>query len=297
MKIPPFVSVIIPTYNRAALLPRAINSVLSQTYKKLVCIVVDDGSTDHTKEVVKSVKDDRIVYLRHKTNRQTSATRNTGIKHSRGELIAFLDDDDEWLPTKLEKQVRFIKSLPEKIGMVYCWMDYYDHNGKIIREVHPTLRGYVFPQVIDEQRLGGCPTLLVRREVIDDIVRFDESLPRGNDGDFIRRVCQKYEVDYVPEVLVKVHVGYGSKRISDNDKQSIKNAIKTQTVKFKKFELELRKLPKQKSNIYAIIAFHHSQLEEWKECLRNYIKAINTYPFSFKIYKHIRHSLKKVSRQ
>ena len=114
------VSTIIPTHNRSKMLNRSINSVLNQTYSAIECIVIDDGSTDNTVDVIETQKDDRLIYVSHKSNRGASAARNTGIRHSNGEYISFLDDDDEWLPTKLEKQVELLTNLPNKIGMVYC---------------------------------------------------------------------------------------------------------------------------------------------------------------------------------
>jgi glycosyltransferase involved in cell wall biosynthesis len=232
------VSVIIPTYNRSSLLKHAIQSVLDQTYSELECIVVDDASSDETRKVINSFEDNRLRYFRHEENIGASAARNTGIRHVQAELIAFLDDDDQWLSTKLEKQVPLLKGLPERFGMVYCWMDYYDANNKLIHQHHPTLKGYVFPQVLDAQRIGGCPTLLVKRKVLERIGGFDENLLRGNDADFIRRVCQKYEVDFVPEVLVKVHIGHGNKRLSDYTEEGIRNAIRTEEIKLKKFKNE-----------------------------------------------------------
>ena len=105
----PTVSVVIPTYNRADLLPRAIRSVLSQTYWNCELIIVDDCSTDNTREVVSTWTDSRIRYIRHPENRHQSGAINTGIEHARGQYVAFLDDDDEWMPTKLEKQVRGVR--------------------------------------------------------------------------------------------------------------------------------------------------------------------------------------------
>ena len=207
----PLVSVILPTYNRCNLLPRAVGSILGQTYVNLECIIVDDGSTDGTARIVQEFTDKRVIYLRHQANRHASAARNTGIKHGKGDFFAFLDDDDEWLPEKLEKQIAHIRQCPESVGMIYCWMDYYDVQENLTKKHHPTFKGYVFKHVLDKQRIGGCPTLLIRRAVIDEVGDFDESLRRGNDGDFIRRVTKHYLVDYVPEVLVKVHVGHGDR--------------------------------------------------------------------------------------
>ena len=158
-----------------------------------------------------NINDDRVKFIQHKKQKYASAARNSGIKEAKGTLIAFLDDDDEWLPTKLEKQVQLLLNLPKKVGMVYCWMDYYNQAGDIMMEVHPNLSGSIFKETLDKQPIGNSSTLLLRRVVIDDIGVFDELLPRGNDGDFIRRVCQTYEVDFVPEVLARVYVGHNDR--------------------------------------------------------------------------------------
>ncbi len=288
---PPLVSVIIPTRNRVRLITRAINSVLDQTYRQLECIVVDDASTDVTRQNVRSIQDDRLVYLCHETNRGASAARNTGIKASKGKYIAFLDDDDEWFPKKLQKQVPLIQSLPDKVGMVYCWMDYFDERGKLIKKHHPKLKGYVFPHVLDAQRLGGCPTLLVRREVIEKVGDFDNSLPRGNDGDFIRRVCRDYQVDYVPEVLVKVHVGH-ERLTSDWTTDGSWYAIKSQEIKLTKFMKDLGKYPKQEANILASIGYYYSLLFDFKNCVCFFSKAVRRCATSRKVYAYMLRSVK-----
>lgn len=262
----PTVSVILPTQNRAEMLKRAVKSVLAQTYQDLELMIVDDGSTDDTDEVIASFQDPRIRVVRHQKARGASAARNTGVAHSYGELIAFLDDDDEWLANKLDKQVSLLSGLPENVGMVYCWMDYFDQHGNLIREHHPRLRGCVFSHVLDAQRLGGCPTLLVRREVVVDVGGFDESLPRGNDGDFIRRVCRKYLVDLVPEVLVHVHMGH-SGRISGSSAQDLHNAITGGKTKLRKFGWELKTLPEAHTNILLKLAVTYQAVGKNRQAL------------------------------
>jgi glycosyltransferase involved in cell wall biosynthesis len=288
----PEVSVIIPTHNRQRLVSRAIRSVLSQTYTDVECIVVDDASTDSTPQVTKSIKDDRLVILRHESNRGASAARNTGMRAARGPLIAFLDDDDEWLPEKLAKQVPLLKALPEEYGMVYCWMDYFDDTGRIVHERHPTYRGDVFASVLVKQGIAGCPTLLLRRHAVEEVGGFDERLPRGNDGDFIRRVCRVYKVDVIPEVLVRVHVAHGYERITSQTDRGIRNHLLAQQAKLDKFPEELCKYPHLKATVLANIGGCHLRLGEFKAGLSNLTRSFVLSPLNPKLYRAVLSGIK-----
>jgi len=123
------VTIVIPTYNRGYILSRAIKSVLNQTYQNMEIIIVDDGSKDNTEEVVKKFTDTRIQYIRHSENRGLSAARNTGIKNSKSDFVAFLDSDDEYLPEKIEKSLEVFKNARENLGMV-CSNYYWDAKKK-----------------------------------------------------------------------------------------------------------------------------------------------------------------------
>ena len=166
----PTVSVIIPTYNRAHLVGRAIQSVLEQTYKDFELIVIDDGSNDNTEYIIKEFqkKDKRIKYIAYKKNKGGSAARNAGIKSSKGEYIAFLDSDDEWLSEKLEKQIRLFSSMPAKVGVIYCGRYDFDDDTGIER-----LRSCLFEgDVRIELFRGWCPSttlLMIRRQCFDAI--------------------------------------------------------------------------------------------------------------------------------
>ena len=289
----PLVSVIIPTYNRAALVKRAIQSVLDQTYDNFEVIVVDDASTDSTVTVIANIKDQRLKYIRHEVNCHASAARNTGIASVKGELIAFLDDDDEWFPSKLEKQVPVLVNASPEVGLVYCWMDHFDSGGRVVGETHPMHIGWVFDKMLDRPRLGGCPTIIVRREVFDVVGVFDVDLRRGNDGDFIRRVARKYAVDVVPEVLVRVNVGHGFDRITKGDEQGIRNAIKSHQVKLTKFADELDSYPKQTANILSAIGHHHAQLGEWITAAGYFLRAVRRAPLSGEPYRMLAYTLKE----
>ena len=117
----PTVSVIIPTYNRAHLIDRSIQSVLNQTYQDFELIVVDDRSTDNTEDIIRQFreKDKRIKYIKHDKNKGGSAARNTRIKNSVGKYIVFQDSDDEWFPEKLEKQMKIFETASLEVGVVY----------------------------------------------------------------------------------------------------------------------------------------------------------------------------------
>ncbi len=210
----PKVSVIIPTYNRAKLLPRAVNSVLNQTFKDFELIIVDDASTDNTEEVVKTFKDSRIKYIKHRINKGGAAARNTGIKASKGEYIAFLDDDDEWLPLKLEKQVFKFNESSSKVGLIYTGFSRYLDGENKEREKHlPRHKGKVL-----DICLAGCltspPEMLIRKELLKEIGGFDEKLKASQDADILIRLAQECDFDFIPEALTK-HYIHGKQISSD----------------------------------------------------------------------------------
>ena len=167
----PKVSVIIPTHNRAEFLRCAIESVLRQTFTDLEIIVSDDKSTDHTQEVVKGFKDMRIKYIFNDGHNGPSATRNKGILASEGEYIAFLDDDDEWLPDKLQRQVEILgKSQPNICGVYSNRLFIEKTTGKIISD-NPgadILKGNLLHQLVIKNPITTS-TAVVRKSCLDEI--------------------------------------------------------------------------------------------------------------------------------
>ena len=228
----PKVSVIIPTYNRDNYLYSAVKSVLNQTFEDFEIIVVDDASTDNTKQIIDKFDDKRIRYIRHKENKGGSAARNTGIKLSKGKFIAFLDDDDLWMPSKLEKQLDHINKNLE-IDAVYTGAWRINKSGKIIRCNFPSLRGNIFPDILMKNCVGSCSMVLVRKECFNRIGLFDENLSAGQDWDMWIRLAKHYQFDYVnePLVLYRVH----EKRISTNPYAH----MQATKLLFKKFSTDL----------------------------------------------------------
>lgn len=210
----PTVSVIIPTYNRAHLVKRGIRSVLAQTYGDFELIIVDDASKDNTREVIKSFDDKRIRYIRHKENRGAPATRNTGIRIARGVYIGLLDDDDEWLPTKLEKQIAKFGEVSSKVGLIYSGLEVMRADGHTIETIYyPKYRGDVRVRLLLGTTIGS-PTPLIRTECFNKAGVFDESLKSCQDWDMWKRISEHYDFDFVPEVLARMYL-HGNQISSD----------------------------------------------------------------------------------
>lgn len=193
----PLVSAIIPTYKRPKLVTRAIRSVLNQTVQDIEIIVVDDASPDDTETAVLSVGSSRVRYIRHESNRGLPASRNTGIHAARGKFIAFLDDDDEWLPEKTAKQLRYIqeKDVDAVVGMSLI-------NGTVPTESHPH-RLITVADLRKGNRWGSC-SLFVKAQVIREIL-FDESLTVGEEWDTYIRLTKKYRLACLNEPVFIYH--------------------------------------------------------------------------------------------
>ena len=201
----PKVSVIIPVYNRENLIQRSINSVLNQTYNNIEVIVIDDASTDNTWEKIKELDDDRIKYYKNDLNKGPSNSRNRGIALSTGELIAFQDSDDEWLPQKLDKQVGKILKSPNEVAAVYCRMTFYDY--KSGRKKNENFEVYDFKKYYRNGPSVQTPamvTVLIKKTVLDELGYFDERIKIGEDTELAMRISKKYSYTFVDEPLVLV---------------------------------------------------------------------------------------------
>lgn len=201
----PKVSVVIPTFCRPESTKRALSSVVAQTFSDFEIIVVDDGSSDDTMQVVQGLGIDRLRVIRHETNRGPAAARNTAVAVAKGEWIAFLDSDDVWKPEKLARQMTRLQAAPANVSA--CATGYYLHKGGRELTIIPNLPPGTFRFNI----LFGCAispgtTLLVKRKVFDEIGLFDERLRRLEDWDWLLRYAQHYDIVFVPEPLANIYL-------------------------------------------------------------------------------------------
>lgn len=214
------VSDVIPTYNREVGLSQAIESVLTQTFEDFELLVIDDASTDDTAGVVGRFDDARIRYLSHDRNEGGSAARNTGIEHATGKYIAFLDSDDEWLPTKLQRQVDCLESRSGEWVAAYCGYHVQRHGTtetlrtllrKVISSDSTSVHGkeggeeLIRDVLMIQLPTGGASTLMVTADAVDRINGFDETFERHQDWEFLIRLLHIGKLAYVNEKLAIKH--------------------------------------------------------------------------------------------
>lgn len=216
----PNVSVIIPTFNRKEMVTCAIKSVLEQSYRHFELIVVDDGSSDGTTPHLES-QFNEVIVMRQK-NQGVSAARNAGIKAAKGELIAFLDSDDLWLPRKLKRQVAFFNQHPTAV--ICQTEEIWIRDG---RRVNPKRRHQKPTGMIFEPSLALClvspSAVMLKRTLLDEVGRFDETLPACEDYDLWLRIAWRYPVHLIRDRLIIKHGGHADQlsRTPELDKYRI----------------------------------------------------------------------------
>ena len=248
----PEVSVIIPTYNRAWVLREAIDSVLAQEFKDFELIVVDDGSTDNTGEILDSYEQGIIVV--RQSNKGVSAARNRGITKAAGRLVAFLDSDDLWLPRKLSSQVDFFNSNPAAVinQTEEIWM-----RNKV--RVNPKTRHHKFSGMIFERSLALClvspSAVMMKRSLFDEVGVFDENLPACEDYDLWLRISCLYPVHLIDTPLIMKRGGHADQlsKASGLDKfriQALKKIIESGQLEPDPYRAAVRAL-QEKCAIFA----------------------------------------------
>lgn len=235
----PTISVIIPTYNRPELLRKALDSVLQQTYRDLEVIVVDDGSCEETHlcNLKLLQMDNRVRYVYKKESCGVAAARNDGIRIAEGRYVAFLDDDDIWLPMKLEKQVQFMASC-EHLAAVCCGFGFVDGDGKSTNPVgemrNPLTskkklfksysgrrtcylieRDALYKIVLIDCLFHLSSTAMIKRQCLASVGLFDETLPTCEDWDLLMRLALRYHFGYIDETLVDTRV-HSQHRLTKN---------------------------------------------------------------------------------
>ena len=198
------VSVIIPSYNRSYIIKESIESVLNQTYSNLELIIVDDGSTDNTKDMVLSIDDKLVNYYKFKENKGACAARNFGLKKAKGEYIAFQDSDDLWYPNKLEVQLNNMTN--NNSDFDFSLLKIIEDDVQVIlpteNQIESIKKGNVFDELCNGNFISTQTFIVKHSKIKHD--RFDESLPRFQDWDFILRIIPSLKTSFTNELLVEI---------------------------------------------------------------------------------------------
>lgn len=225
----PLVSVVIPTYKRPEMVERAVKSVLNQNYENIETIVVnDDPETDlsHIENM-----NEQLQVLNHEKNKGACEARNTGINKSKGKYIGLLDDDDEYLEEKIEKQVRQLQEIPDDYGMVYSGVEEIKNGEVVNRKIRPGRRflsrkreGWVYQELLRGNMIPA-PTVLVKKECFEKVGGFDPEFESSQDLDMWMRISKEYKISKLDEALARYHLE-GENRISKSLDKKIQGKTK-----------------------------------------------------------------------
>jgi glycosyltransferase involved in cell wall biosynthesis len=282
----PLVSVIIPTLDRPEFLQAALGSVLRQTVADFEALVVDDGSATNVLPLLDAMDDRRIRYLRHESNRGEAAARNTGILSAGGAYLAFLDDDDEWLPDKLRLQLDLFSRRSDTVGCVYGgYVAIRARDGQVLWRRVPTKRGDLSRELLRFNILGAPSTVMLRRECVERVGLFDENIAFGVDYDLWIRVAQEFRFDFVPEIVARYTV---HQRQLSND---VLLRAKGHADLFRKYGSRLRPERRREGRIYFRLGMHMCLLGRTVEARRAFLKALRINPLDVRAYIYLALSL------
>ena len=267
------VSVVIPAYNHSRYLRQAVDSALGQTLGPAEVFVVDDGSTDETSQVL-SAYGNRIRVIRQ-MNCGVSSARNNGAKAATGDFLAFLDADDVWLPRKLELQAaRFVAS--PRLGLVHCGVQDINEHGDPRSSHLNGLEGRVAKELLLFRRpviLGGGSGMMIRRAVFERVGGFDEQLSTSADWDLFYRIAARYQIGFVPELLLRYRVHGGN--MHANVRAMERDMLRGYAKAFDDCDGELRKIRRRcYGNLHAVLAGSFFSAGQYAGFARHALKSI-----------------------
>ncbi len=270
----PLVSVVIPTYNRASYLKAAVESVQRQTYKNLEIIIVDDASDEETASYISTIRDERIKYFRNCINKGGAASRNLGIREAEGEYIAFLDDDDEWLPEKIVKQVEVLEN-NRNIVVVYTGFLIKDSKKRdYLGRSKQMKEGNIYDDLLAENCVGTTSTVLIRMKELKNSCMFDERMPSCQDWDLWLSLSSMYEFAHIPEPLVIYSLH--NKRISTDSTATLRG----RELLLEKYESDIGQDNKVLAKHHLRIGISNCQTGNRRKGRRYILSSLKENPFS-----------------
>lgn len=279
------VSVIIPTFKRSELLTNAIDSVINQSEKDIEIIIVSDGIDNKTQEVVNQLKkkDGRIKFYEYEISKGGNFARNLGVRKSKSDLIAFLDDDDTWNVDKLKKQIKVFNE-SKQIGLVYTGINQLYPEKKINFSSVPVVKGDLSKSILFKNYIGTTSTVMMRKFLFDKVGGFDENLSAKQDYDLWIRVCQICEVSYVKSNEINYYNRTSSNQISVN----VEKYERAHEYIIKKYKNLFDSLSKKEMN--SILAINNKLLANKFNKNKKILKSLKYSMRSFLIEKNFRNA-------
>ena len=270
------VSVIIPTYGGGEYLKRCVDSVLAQTYTAVEVVVCDDngvgseGQLRTAKVISAYTGNPRVIYVCHEHNINGSAARNTAFRHSKGEYIALLDDDDEFLPDNIDAHVKVLKTLPDDYALTYCSGKDVYNDGKEIKVMRKTFTGQDLYAILMHRVVISSTSLVIRRSCWETLGGFDESFRRHQDWEFTARVMANYKVKALD------HIGYVRYRYQRNNASAPEKRKAFMDHYLEKMMPYIKTLPLSQQRDILVsnrlqLCVTYIKRHEYAKCLRHYI--------------------------
>lgn len=274
------VSAIITTHNRAPdIVLRAVKSVLEQTYANIEIIVVDDSVIDYPQrdDVEREIRriSEKIHFVRHDECKGGCAARNTGLENANGFYIAFLDDDDEWLPGKIEEQIKGFTD--NEIALVYCGCrDINEITNQITIRNTTFKKGFVFDELLRKNFIGGSSNPLIRKDCIDNVGRFDTEMQSTQDFDMWLRITRRYPVNYVDKALLNCYIHEGDRISTNVDRKvaGLERIIEKYGDSIDKDKLSWYMRHIALVPLYARKGWKKKAFSLWAECVKTYPQAV-----------------------
>ncbi len=279
MNIKPNLSVVIVTYNRPRFLPLAIQSVLDQSYQDFEILVIDNGIEKPAKEIVSNFNDSRIRYLPQIKNTDCSGGKNIGIKNAQGEFVAFLDDDDTWLPEKLELQMEAFENSPDDVGFCFTAITEIRDNGEIHSQVPEGVDDY-FEFALRKFNGYLSSTLVIKKEVFDNVGFLSEDFPSHTDPDLMIRITKKYKGIAINKPLIKMYLKSDHEQMGNNfgNKGSkYGRRIKGRHMLLEKYKEDFEKRPLILSKHLMLLAKFYRNDGRYEEAREIFKKTYQTY--------------------
>jgi glycosyltransferase involved in cell wall biosynthesis len=269
----PKVSVIIPTHNRAESLCSAITSVLNQTFQDFEIIIIDDASKDHTREVIANFNDARIKVIHNQVSKGAAGARNIGIMHSNCEYIAFLDDDDEWLPEKLKMQICLLDhSLPEVGGVCTGCFTIERESERVLSVDSPEMHD------LSKGNFITTSSILLRRECFEKCDLFDERMLTNSDYDMWIRISTKFSFKIIKNALVNYYIH--ENRLTRNYEKKAAGL----EILFEKYDNFFKNDRKEYGRKYLHLAVLYCYKGEIQKGIKAFSKSVRMSPFETRNY-------------